>query len=252
MGLFGSSFGKRKRPFEAYNAFPGLPEPGFTPGIGDGHNQEQQAVFSQAPTADHWKSPADEPEISAPMQAPERKGLFGSGTIDKLSTLGNDLAQASALWSGDTEGYAALDKPSAMQLAQAAEAKRRAELQDYEAKQRIAQKYQTPSTNDTERDYNFWKANMTPEQFTAWVQNKADPPQYRQGADGQFYRISGSQRPTAPVGRLTPIGNATPAGGQAPGVTPQAEQMRLSYIAALGPQQGEIAFREWLQKTGGR
>lgn len=52
-----------------------------------------------------------------------------------------------------------------------------------------------PVNNDTVADYEFWKQHMSPEQFQAYVQNKADPPQYRQGADGQFYRISPATPP---------------------------------------------------------
>lgn len=43
--------------------------------------------------------------------------------------------------------------------------------------------------NDTVADYNFWKQTLPPEQFQKWLQNKIDPPQYRQGGDGRFYRI---------------------------------------------------------------
>lgn len=51
-----------------------------------------------------------------------------------------------------------------------------------------------PINNDTANDYAFWQSRLSPEEFAVWRQNKIDPPQYRQGPDGQFYRIS----PTAP------------------------------------------------------
>ncbi len=53
--------------------------------------------------------------------------------------------------------------------------------------------------NDTAADYEFWKQHMSPEQFQAWVQNKADPPQYRQGPDGQFYRITPQTMQPPPI-----------------------------------------------------
>lgn len=51
-----------------------------------------------------------------------------------------------------------------------------------------------PINNDTANDYAFWQSKLSPEEFAVWRQNKVDPPQYRQGPDGQFYRVS----PTAP------------------------------------------------------
>lgn len=55
-----------------------------------------------------------------------------------------------------------------------------------------------PINNDTVADYEFWKQHMSPDQFQAYVQNKADPPQYRQGPDGQFYRITPTMQNPAP------------------------------------------------------
>lgn len=51
-----------------------------------------------------------------------------------------------------------------------------------------------PINNDTANDYAFWQQKLSPEEFALWRQNKIDPPQYRQGPDGQFYRIA----PTTP------------------------------------------------------
>lgn len=58
---------------------------------------------------------------------------------------------------------------------------------------------QKPPQNDTAADYEFWKQHMSPEQFQAYVQNKADPPQYRQGPDGQFYRITPQAMQPPPI-----------------------------------------------------
>lgn len=57
------------------------------------------------------------------------------------------------------------------------------------------QAHPDPVNNDTAADYAFWQQHMTPKQFNTWVQNKADPPQYRQGPDGQFYRIAPTAAP---------------------------------------------------------
>lgn len=114
--------------------------------------------------------------------------------------------------------------------------------------------------NDTERDYNFWQQHLTPEQFELWKQGRYDPMvsiplpgnQVYAGPRSGLGSAFGSPRqgalPSAPVGRLTPIGPS--AMGTGGGVSPESEQMRQAYITQLGPQQGEVAFREWMQKMG--
>lgn len=66
---------------------------------------------------------------------------------------------------------------------------------------------QQPRVNDTEVDYNFWKAKrdngeITPDQFN----DKLFAPRYIvDPATGQTMKIGGSA-PTVPIGKLTPIG----------------------------------------------
>lgn len=70
------------------------------------------------------------------------------------------------------------------------------ENQDWQLREQWKRDNPAPINNDTVADYEFYKRTLTPEQFKTWLQNKVDPPQYRQGADGQFYRINTTPAPT--------------------------------------------------------
>lgn len=133
--------------------------------------------------------------------APRPKRDWG----ELLGRISTGLAQAGAFSSGDWAEGAALGQPAEPSYEQ----KRRDAIADYMAKQEIDAKYQKPRVNDTEADFAFWQAKLSPEDFQKWLQNRVDPPQYRQGPDGQFYRVQ-TAPPMAPVGKLTPItGGAT-------------------------------------------
>lgn len=180
MGLFGSS---RRKPWDlggAWNQFdPSSPDystPPYVPG---------QSQF---------------PKEAPPTAPPERQSWAEGGKATgrdalalALSAVGDTLAQRGG---GQAWALPMMVKGRAESLA--SQAKRQQDRADYIWEQ----EHKAPTTNDTERDYEFWKQHMTPEQFTAFVQNKADPPQYRQGADGQFYRVSpqpGVPAPTTPA-----------------------------------------------------
>lgn len=72
--------------------------------------------------------------------------------------------------------------------------------------------------NDTVADYNFWKQTLSPQQFERWLQNRIDPPEYRQGRDGRFYRIDTADGPLAPV-TDDEWNSASPMGGSGGNVT---------------------------------
>lgn len=109
-------------------------------------------------------------------------------------------------------------------VAQQAALQRQQGWEDWVAKKQYEAAHPDPVNNDTAQDYAFWQKHLPPEQFRQYVQNKVDPPQYRQGPDGQFYRISPTTPPpiTAqdwdagqPVG-----GPSQPAAGNFPSGSP--------------------------------
>jgi hypothetical protein len=53
--------------------------------------------------------------------------------------------------------------------------------------------------NDTERDYNFWKGVLTPEQFQQRLQNKEINPPHFGVVDGVPAMIGGYQGPQGPT-----------------------------------------------------
>jgi hypothetical protein len=77
--------------------------------------------------------------------------------------------------------------------------------EDWMARQQWERDNPAPRVNDTVEDFNFIREQLGPEMGAKFLQNRADPPRYVQGPDGQFYPVQTAQAPTAPVGRLTPI-----------------------------------------------
>lgn len=109
--------------------------------------------------------------------------------------------------------------------------KRKADLEDYEAKQKIEQRYKAPDVAPALRDAQAW-ALMTPEQRTAYQEMKqagaGDPDVFVTLPNGQVYAgpksglsqalMGGAPAPQKPVGKLTPIpgGPASAPGGFRP------------------------------------
>lgn len=161
---------------------------------------------------------ADPTRMGAPGlgmgEQPQKMGLgtrlLGKGWEDKAFAIGGILQ-------GDG-GAAFRDMQERKMAPLLEEAKRQAALAEYEAKKKIDQRYPSPVNNDTVADYEFLAQHLGPEAAETFLRNKADPPQYRQGPDGQFYRVQTgpSAIPAAPVGKLTPIapgGPTQPASG---------------------------------------
>lgn len=133
------------------------------------------------------------PAVVAAAPDEPRKG-FDWGKA--LGVLGDSLS----ILGGGQASYVPLMQQRRLQAAARAYAeqqyqRRRAdEQQDWEAREQWKRDHPAPVNNDTVADYNFWKQTLAPDQFKTWLQNRIDPPQYRQGPDGSFYRIN----PTAP------------------------------------------------------
>lgn len=109
------------------------------------------------------------------------------------------------------QGVARLNAAQAQQQEMAARSaaeqrKRAMELADWRWKEQWKRDNPMPANNDTVADYEFIRERLGPEAAETYLRNRADPPQYRQGPDGRFYRIETAQPPARPVGGLKPMG----------------------------------------------
>ena len=155
------------------------------------------------------------PNIQTPQLPQKKQGFFGQGGFGRYlaGSLGDALARNAGM------GTPFMD---AMQQRQ------RAEYEDELYQRRSAQDWakfvrqhdyerenpKAPAPNDTERDYQFWKERLTPEQFQQWLANRVYSPPHFGVVDGVPAMIGGyggnEAPPSAPVGKLTPLGGAGP------------------------------------------
>lgn len=98
--LFGGK--SRKRPFGASNAFPGMPGPGFTPGIGDGHNQEQQEILS-LPEGGSQPDPARQQAKPPSFWQGGDKFRWQDGVAGALAALGDGLSRQAGMEGGGVQ-----------------------------------------------------------------------------------------------------------------------------------------------------
>lgn len=161
---------------------------------------------------------------TAPVAAATPQGKQGFDWGKLIGVLGDSLSIAGG---GQAQFVPNLLDQRARQQAQAYaeqqyQRRRADENADWLRQEQWKRDNPAPVNNDTVADYNFYKSTLAPEQFKVWLQNKVDPPQYRQGPDGQFYRINVApgQMPTfteddwnkaAPTNGGT---SGTPAGGR--------------------------------------
>lgn len=88
---------------------------------------------------------------------------------------------------------------------------------DFQQRERFKASLPRPAANnDTVADFQFIRQTLGDEAAQEFLRNKANPPAYRVGPDGQFYRVDVATPPARPVGRLTPMeedGAGNGAGG---------------------------------------
>jgi hypothetical protein len=82
---------------------------------------------------------------------------------------------------------------------------RAAEYADFVRRHEYERANPKPINNDTVADYEFIRQTLGDEQAQEFLRNKANPPVYRVGPDGAFYRVDTAAPPAPPLGRLTPI-----------------------------------------------
>ena len=151
-----------------------------TPGIGDGLPGMPDSLpdMQEIPTTAGGM-------FGDPMGQPQQRPglgtrLLGQGWEGKVAALGASLM-------GDHNALPQFFQNREAMAFKTAEAQRQraAELADFERKQQIEAKYRPPKTNDTIADFEWYK-NLSPEDRALYEQMR---PVYRQGADGQFYRV---------------------------------------------------------------
>ena len=158
-----------------------------------------------------WTGPGPNPE--RPWGQPRRGGLFGASAQPRdmpmtanaqpmapkkgfdwgklIGVLGDSLSIAG----GGAPQYVPnlidqRNRRQAMDYAEQTYQRRRGdEMADWQARQEYERRNPKPVNNDTVADYQFIVQNLGEEAGKEFLKNKANPPQYRQGPDGQFYRI---------------------------------------------------------------
>lgn len=167
--MFGG-MAKKRGPFDI------APETYQTPGIGDG-----------LPGA----TPMGDPGMGgfAPAASPpEKQGINWMGVLS--DALAGAIGQPGQYAAGRRQDRQDERKLSLYQQ------QRKDSLADYAAKQQIEAKYKTPTPNDTERDWAFYKANLSPEDFEKWrINNIVDKPRWQMLPDGRLAQIGGYQQP---------------------------------------------------------
>lgn len=152
----------------------------------------------------------------------KRGGLFGSGIGNDLNgeDFINALTRAAALAQGDYSGAAQIG--SLIGKPKRDLQKREDEFSDWKRQYDYQLENAKPVNNDTVADFEYIRQNLGEDAAKQFLQNKADPPQYRQGPDGQFYRISPTQG-ASPTTSAPPAftdddwNSGTPLGGAGPG-----------------------------------
>lgn len=153
--------------------------------------------------------------LPQPQQQPKKRSVLPYVLAAAEDTLSRQMGyQPQGVARLNERQQEAQDRAEALRQASL---KRDTDWQDWVRKQEYERANPAPVNNDTVADYEFIRQNLGDEAAAEFLKNKANPPQYRQGPDGAFYRIdtSGTAPPTKPVGRLTPIGGD--AGGNASG-----------------------------------
>ncbi len=166
----------------------------------------------QRPQIDPETQDAVDQYAAMPNMPVKKPGMFGQGGLGRniLGNIGDVLLQQARMQPVFAPAQQ-MQQRQAMEQQQS-ERQRKSQMETWIAQQQWKLANPEPINNDTANDYAFWQQKLSPEEFATWKRNKVDPPQYRQGPDGQFYRVSPGvgAAPTAPVGKLTPIGPGGP------------------------------------------
>ena len=148
--------------------------------------------------------------IAPAAVAPEQARPLSTGRM-----IAGGIGDALLQWSGARPVFAPLIAQRQQQAAElAAEQRQRANgFADWQAREQWKLDNPSPVNNDTINDFNWYKS-LSPQDRQVYQEMK---PVYRQGPDGQFYRVDTAPPPAAPPSITLDQWNAAqPAGGPTP------------------------------------
>lgn len=171
------------------------------------------------------ESPYGTPPIAAPVQMaqegaaapspePRKPGFFKPGGAGQYvfgalaDTLARQMDEQPTAIAGIMEQQQRQQLLAERQRMAAAE--RETDWSDWLRKAEWERDNPKPTSNDTVADYEFIRQRLGEEAGNTYLRNKADPPRYALGQDGQYYRID-TPTPAKPVGKLTPITEGGPS-----------------------------------------
>ena len=147
------------------------------------------------------------PGMGQGMEQPKKPGFFGQGGPGRAiaGTIGDVLLQQSGMAPIYGPNMAAQQQSLAEQAAE--QRKRAAEMADWRAKYDHERANPKPVAGTTfQRDYQYILDNFGPEKAKEYAANRINPPEYRQGADGRFYRIDVADTAPQVLGSTLPQG----------------------------------------------
>lgn len=264
--LFGGK--SRKRPFGAYNAFPGLPGPGFTPGIGDGHNQEQQEILS-LPEVGSQPDPARQQAKPPSFWQGGDKFRWQDGVAGALAALGDGLSRQAGMEGGGVQMLAG-GRMDAMQRAR--KAQEAAQARSATVQRLLAAGYKQPQA-EAMASGDLKASDVKADSPYRWEDNAGNV--WERGPDGQNQRIftdaipkmyvQGDQaiqvpNPYAAQGggqRRPEIGATLPDPRRTSVQQPQEDRVLTPLqwqgaVQSLGPEQAEAWRRRNGYQIGGR
>ena len=132
----------------------------------------------------------DEP--TAQPQQKKSGGFFGQGGAGRgiAGTIGDYLLQMSGarpIYAPAMQQKRAMDYQQKL-MEQQRQAGREDKMWEWQNKPVAA-----PKATAFQQDYEYILANFGPEEAERFRNNKIDPPEWRQGADGRFYRVETAQ-----------------------------------------------------------
>lgn len=127
---------------------------------------------------------------AAPSPAKKRGGLFGSGI--QLRDVIGIAGDAVAINRGMAPIFAGQEHERELERmkAEQQELQRQAEYEDFVRREQWKRDNPSPVNNDTVADYEFIRQRLGESEAQKYLKNKASPPLWRQGPDGQFYPMA--------------------------------------------------------------